>query len=331
VPRIPLALAFALALSGCDEAASPSDEPAREWTLALEGLPGALLSVWGTSASDVWAVGGDARDGTGPLVVHYDGAGWTRRPTGQTAGDLWWVHGFADGSLYLGGTGGVILRYEGGRFTKMDTPGTATVFGLWGASPDDMWAVGGEAGAAGFIWRLQGDVWTPQPGVPADAAIWKVSGRGADDVRFVGEQGVTFRWDGATLAPLESGARTSLFTVHAGARRYVAVGGQVSGVILEDAGDGWKTVLGSTDQGLTGVWLRDDDTGYAVGQYGSVYARDAEGWHEEDHGLALRADLHAVWIDPGGGVWAVGGQTASQPLTDGVLIHLGETLAGGGI
>ena len=58
------------------------------WTLVHDKLPGALLSVWGTSESDVWTVGGDARDGTGPLVLHYDGTAWSRVETGLTAGDL---------------------------------------------------------------------------------------------------------------------------------------------------------------------------------------------------------------------------------------------------
>src|SRR5690606_16900636 len=108
---------------------------------------------WGTSDSDVWTVGGDMRDGTGPLVMHYDGAAWERVETGQSDGDLWWVFGFDGGPVFMGGGGGVILRHEGGTFTVMDTPTTDTVFGIWGASPDDMWAVGGTFDTNGFAWR----------------------------------------------------------------------------------------------------------------------------------------------------------------------------------
>ena len=52
----------------------------------------ALLSVAGRSERDVYAVGADK--GAGPLVLHYDGAGWQRLATGAR-GDLWWVHAFA--------------------------------------------------------------------------------------------------------------------------------------------------------------------------------------------------------------------------------------------
>jgi hypothetical protein len=326
---------FAAALAACGGTDSKQHDDAPAWQMVLHGLPGALLSVWGTSARDVWTVGGDARDGTGPLVLHYDGEAWHRVPTGQPSGDLWWVHGFAGGPIYMGGAGGVILRYEGGRFTKMETPGQDTVFGLWGSSPDAMWAVGGEAGLTGFVWRLQGDAWVPEPSLPADvasnASIWKVFGRGPTDLRFIGSNGVSFGWDGTALVPVTSGVSTSLFTVHANEKRFVAVGGQVGGVIIEDDGDGWKTVLDSADHGLTGVCLGAGDTGFAVGQYGSVYARDADGWHEEEIGFPVSDDLHGVWVDPDGGVWAVGGQTLEEPLTDGLLLHRGDPVQAGGI
>lgn len=321
-------------LTGCDGGETdPPDEP--EWALVMSDQPGALLSIWGTSASDVWVVGADALDGTGPLVLRYDGAAWERLETGETQGDLWWVHGFEGGPVFLGGSDGVILRWESGAFTKMTTPGTGTVFGLWGASAGAMWAVGGSADKAGFAWRLAGDAWEPEASLPADvvadAAIWKMYGHAADDAWMVGSNGVSFHWDGAALEQGDTGVGSSLFTVHANAERYTAVGGLVSGFIVEDDGSGWKDALpGGALYGLTGVHLGEGDVGWAVGQYGSVYSRDASGWHEEDHGLHFKGDLHAVWLDPSGGVWAAGGQTSSFPLTEGLLVHRGDPVAEGG-
>ena len=93
--------------------------------------------------------------------------------------------------------GGVILRHwpesagGDGSFTKMTTPGTGTVFGIWGATPDDVWAVGGDSSEiGGFAWRLDDDSWTPEPSLPGDvtanAAVWKVFGTAANDAWFVG-------------------------------------------------------------------------------------------------------------------------------------------------
>src|SRR5262249_40573448 len=58
-----------IALCGCDAADA-------HWQIVLREEPGALLSIWGTSAHDVWLVGGDPGDGHGPMVLHYDGAAW---------------------------------------------------------------------------------------------------------------------------------------------------------------------------------------------------------------------------------------------------------------
>jgi hypothetical protein len=45
-------------------------------TLVLRGRPAALLSITGSSAEDVYAVGADPDDGFGPYVLHYDGVRW---------------------------------------------------------------------------------------------------------------------------------------------------------------------------------------------------------------------------------------------------------------
>ena len=73
-------LACCLAVAGCP------DEDGRSWQVVHEDLDGALLSVWGTSASDVWAVGGDVGDGMGPLVIHFDGTSWVESWDGSTIG-----------------------------------------------------------------------------------------------------------------------------------------------------------------------------------------------------------------------------------------------------
>lgn len=339
--RVVVAGVLALAFSGCtssDGGASSGSTgvvpPApAAWSVVREGLPGALLSVWGTSATDVWTVGADARDGSGPLVWHYDGAKWERVATGETKGDLWWVHGFAGGPIFMGGAGGVILRYEGGKFTKMTTPGTETVFGLWGESPASMWAVGGTLDTKGFAWRLQGDQWTPEPSLPAavvaDAGLWKVHGRSASDVWLVGSRGIAFHWNGTVLEQQQTGVGVSIFTAHSSQGRFAAVGGTASGFVLENDGTGWKKATDAT-YGLTGIALGAGDTGYAVGSYGSVYVRDEKGWREEDTKLNIQLDLHGVWIDPSGGVWSVGGRTASFPLTSGFLLHKGDPVKSGG-
>ena len=299
-------------------------DPSATWEVVERDLPGALLSVWGASSSDIWTVGGDARDGSGPMVLRYDGNTWSRVETGRDAGALWWVFGFSDGPVFLGGEGGVILRWNGSAFEEMTTPGTTTVFGIWGASPDEVWAVGGVPNTSGFVWRLRDGAWedVALPEGVGDAAIWKAFGSSANDVWFVGENGLGMRWTGSAFEQDDTGVATSLFTVHGVAGRYAAVGGLGNGVIIERDGTGWHDVTPAAGfAGLSGVVLGEREFGVAVGTFGVVLERRRSGWAEVDLGVRVDQNLHGVWIDPDGDVWAVGGQTLSAALNEGILLH----------
>jgi hypothetical protein len=326
-----LAIASCLILGACGGDDPPS------WQVVARDLPGALFSVWGTSGSDVYVVGADGHDGHGPQVRHFDGTAWSRLDTGMTGGDLWWVFGFAGGPVYMGGSAGTILRYQSGSFTRTTTPGIATVFGIWGASPSDVWAVGGNPGgqSGAFAWRLQGgDTWVEAPGFPADLAgadaMWKMYGRSASDAWIVGTRGKALHWDGAALTQASTGAGEGLFTVHADADRYVAVGGVGTGVIVENTGSGWHNASpAAAAPPLVGVCLSAHGN-YAVGWDGSVYSRDASGWTAVPVGIHLEEIFHAVWVDPAGsGVWAVGGQVLTAPFIDGIVLHQGITIPEG--
>ncbi len=321
---------FAALLVLLTASACPPPPVTPKWAVVADKLPNALLSVWGTSANDVWTVGSDVNDGKGPLVLHFDGTGWTRLETGAS-GNLWWVFGFEGGPLYLGGEGGLMLRYEGGAFTRMTTPGTAVVSGIWGASPDDVWAVGAESGGArgAFAWRLRNGTWAEAAGFPAALAgtdaMWKVWGRGGSDVWLVGSAGKVLHWDGTAFTQSSAGTGEALFTVHANSKRFVAVGGFGTGKLVENSGSGWENASPPGANALIGVCLTET-SGFAVGQYGAVYSRADGGWNEETTGLSLNQSLHSVWIDPSGGIWAAGGNVLTIPLKDGVVIHRGPAV-----
>jgi hypothetical protein len=332
-------LLFNAGLLACGSGEPSTPEP--RWQLVQDELPAALLSVWGTGTSDVWSVGADAGDGTGPLVLHLEGGSWSRLETGAS-GDLWWVFGFEGGPIYMGGAGGTILRYEAGVFTRMDTPGNGVVFGLWGSAPDTMWAVGGEAGGArgAFAWRLEAGSWVSAQGFPSELAetdaLWKIFGRGADDVWMVGTGGKMLHWDGTALSAGFAGLAESLFTVHGNGQRFAAVGGFGTGLLIEKAvgattADPWLDQSPPGAPSLIGVCLADD-AGYAVGEFGYVARRGATAWVTEETGLESvfgSRSLHSVWIDPTGGVWTVGGQVRVPPLTQGVMLHRGESVPAG--
>ncbi|HKY39940.1 MAG TPA: hypothetical protein VJN18_28595 [Polyangiaceae bacterium] len=218
----------------------------------------------------------------------------------------------------------------------MYTPSTDTVFGIWGHSPDDMWAVGGSEGGGdrGFIWRLQNDEWVDVAGVAqaelSSKALWKVQGSRADDVWAVGTAGSALHWDGCQLELMNLGSGESLFTVHEAGGRFATVGGFATGLLFENDGSGWSRRDEENLPGLVGVYLTDDGNGYAVGSFGAVVERKNDNWQQIDGPLTSET-LHAVWADPDGGLWTVGGQVQAHPLVRGVLAYRGNTIPKGPI
>jgi sugar lactone lactonase YvrE len=286
----------------------------------------------------VYVVGADTRDGRGPWALHYDGRSWQRLSTGLASGDLWWVYGPTPDVVFMVGSGGTILRHtpRTGNFEAMSTPGAETLFGVWGAAANDVWAVGGNISGTGrtsaVLWHFNGTAWENRPlpmGFPEQLALFKVWGSAANDVWAVGENGVTIHYDGSawSLAPVPDTARGRLFTVAGrGAERY-AVGGFASGVILEGTGTtGWRQPTLDAVARLNGVFVPATGSPLAVGANGTVLQRRAGTWREIARPPRTLLDFHSVWVDPTGQVWAVGGQINATPMTDGMLWHFGSRL-----
>ena len=316
-------VAAALSAAACVGGPSELDETER-WTIVDAGLPAALISIWGSSADDIWAVGAEPEDGAGPLVFHFDGSSWRRIDTGRI-GDLWWVFGFEGGPVFMGGEGGMLLRWEGNRLSRMQPPGNGTVFGIWGVSPDDLWAVGGNVIDGAFVWRYDGERWREAEGFPAEQykghSMFKVWGRSAEDVWMVGTKGLALHYRGGEILRVPTGVTQTLFTVHGNSSRAVAVGGAgADGKLLQQDGGGWIDVTPPDTPHIIGVHMTEQE-GYAVGVGSTVSSWDGKRWRKVETGIDLSEAFHTVWIDPDGGVWAVGGRVVEPPLEDGVMAY----------
>ncbi|MCB9851011.1 MAG: hypothetical protein H6817_09955 [Phycisphaerales bacterium] len=311
---------------GCP-AVTPPEDAAYVWTEVAEVPGAALTAIHGTSKSNVYAVGAD--DGTGPIVLHWDGSDWAQLETAYR-GDLWWVYAIDD-EAFMVGANSSILRYADGAFERMDTPGLGktVVYGLWGASATDVYAVGSVSGRNGFIWHYDGSTWTalslptdlPQDDNHDVPQFLKVWGTSADEVFVCGERGVLLRGnaaDGFELISTPNDVR--LFTVHGIAGKVIAVGGALDGVVVDVDDASETTVTGS--QLLQGVWVAGDDDIWATGLGGNVYRMTTGGFEQQDTGITLGIEsLHAVWVDEEGGVWTVGGNVLSSSLDDGMLLY----------
>jgi len=310
-----------LLLGGCPGGTVTPSGP----RLLFTELNAALLSISGTSASNVYAVGADPDDGRGPYVLHYNGTNWRRLNTGAT-GDLWWISVTPiDGDFFLSGTGGKILTLDdaSNQFAQMDTPGGAddTVFGVWGVDGQNVWAVGGDLedpDGSGFLWSYDGAAWNnvdlnavlPE-GVPI---LYKVWGHSASDIYAVGRLGTILHFDGTDWQMIPSNTSRTLFTVHGNADDVVAVGGFIDAFV--------NRAPASLAQ-LNGVFLPESGDGATVGIEGTYARRGANGWVKDGDAFDTSRDFHATWIDPDGGVWAVGGNLSSA-LDNGMIGYDGD-------
>ena len=326
----------AIGLWGCDDSGDGGDDAAGErvWHEVQASLPGAILSIWASARDDIWVAGADPSDGLGPMVMHFDGADWERLETGAS-GHLWWVFGAADGALWLTGEGGKILTRKPGEsdFEAIDSPTDATLYGVWGPPGGPLYAVGGlivPERKPGVIVRIEGGVATLVDDLPADVnpkeAYFKVWGTGPDDVWVIGDKGAVLHFDGSAWTQTVLDGSPRLVTLHgSGADDMVVVGGISQPVVLERGSDGaWTDASPDPVSGsVNGVFVKANGEAAAAGMRGGVFERGDEGWTPLVSPPGRR-DWHAVWIDPLGDIWVVGGDLGSAAaMNDGAVLRFG--------
>lgn len=293
----------------------------------------AFLSVGGTGPDDVWAVGAQTAPQGPPVVLHrQDGGDWDALDV-DVMHDLWWVQAFEGGPTYLAGGGATVLRVDGDTIERTPTPvffGN-TVYGIWGAAPDDLWAVGGFAGRDGFVWHWDGAGWDvadlpddlPRTAAGEVPALFKVWGRATDDVWVVGGLGTVLHFDGAAWSLVDAGTTEQLFTVTGTDDEVVVVGGSTAGVVLRGGLDGFvdDTPVGAPL--LQGVTVGPDGDVYVAGLagYGASKGRLGDGpdWVALDLGFETAPQsVHALWHD-GEALWGAAGRVLTPELDQGGL------------
>lgn len=301
--------------------------PASGWstTLKVGTEHGAFLSVWGPSAEEVYAVGGQVDGGASHgILFAYDGQAWTEVTLPEGTPGLNWISG-ASGELWTVGYQGAALRREDGLWVSHPTGVTSMLWGVWGSAPGDLWAVGGNGSSEDpLLVHWDGAAWS-EVALPAlDVAshgLFKVWGSAADDVMIVGDVGVTLRWDGAVWTPEPSGAIIDLISVWGTEKSDIlAVGGRANARIARWDGAAWTGQTLSLP-GLNGVWVDGAGAATIVGWQGTV-ATLAPGSFEpvlEETDTVLL--LHAVHGFDGGPRFAVGGSLNAAPPWVGVILQ----------
>lgn len=292
---------------------------------------GNLASVWGSSGSDVWGVGG------GGNLAHFDGVSWSpmpqQLPNGLLNTSTLWASGPAD--VRIGYTGGT-ARWNGSSLTNLNAftaspGGRARLWGpdttnLWaasgtalhrwddvqgwvavtlpssqpdayvvtGSSPTDVWVWGATA-----ISHWNGVSWSPRPGITNVFSILSFS---ANDAWAVGPSALLAHWNGTTWATYPGYAGTLRAVWGLSPNDVWVVGEQ--GQALHWNGAVWTATVTGTTASLGAISGTASNDLWAVGDRGTLLHWDGAAWSTSPSPTVN--NLNAVLAVPGGGVWATG-------------------------
>lgn len=321
---------------GCSPPPNPNPIPPTPpaWQVILDGstLDRAVLSIWGSDASDVFAVGGPLGNGQKTLAIHYDGSTWTDLHPGGTD-TYWWVSGSSANDVWMVGENGRITHWDGKTFIEHVSGTTATLWGVWSASATDAWIVGGtpEGGTSqpnDIVLHWNGTSWSTVP-LPKDVegrSLYKVWGTSSDNLYVVGEAGTIWHKKGANWI-LESNpplATGTLFTVAGSSANNVYAVGTFD--VLHSDGTKWEKQEISLTSSVNGVACLSAEEAILVG-FGGSKQRLVEGVWTDDFIEEPHGDLHAAWADGKGAYWAVGGNfvapTSSGASRQGLVARYG--------
>jgi hypothetical protein len=314
--------------------ASESEGGPAVWAVSLEvgTEAGAFSSVWGTRVDTLYAAGGQTIAATDPTVgtmFRYDGTAWRAVVLPEGVQTLNWVFGVADHRFAVGDGGTAVHRRgddDAQPWTVSRCGTNLPLWGVWGASPQDVWAVGGDGfSRPPVLCHYDGAQWTLHEIPPLSVrsrALFKVWGTAADDVFAVGHEGVILHYDGIAWQQQESGTELDLIALWGtGPGEILVVGGRSHAVLVRWDGEGWTPRELPQTPGLSGVWMDDDGAAVVVGPLGMAGSVAAGTFDVVPEDPATRLALHAV-VSPGAGaLFAVGGSLDLSPPYTGVIVR----------
>ncbi len=326
-------IALAVGAASCDGGGGTTGAAMAEWQVSLEvgEGEGAFFSVWGASATELYAVGGQRFGGglSAGTMWRFDGSSWREAALPADTSALNWVYGVGEARVAVG-AGGTILQREGdddaAPWTRGSCETVLPLWGVWGPAPDRLWAVGGDGLSHDpIVCAWDGATWTQQE-LPAlsvpSKALYKVWGTAADDVWAVGDAGLILHYDGGAWSEVASGTTADVIALWGrAADAILAVGGRSEGVILRYDGAAWTPLPQEGLPGLNGVWMDGAGAARVVGGHGVAGRVDAGATAVALGETGTSMGLHAVFTTPEGRTFAVGGSIDGSPPFVGIILE----------
>ena len=256
-----------------------------------------LACVWGSSATDVFAVG------YGGTIIHYNGTAWSKMTSDTTIDligvwvvrrrmfspsatlvrfcvttarleqddrghndDIGGVWGTSPSDVFALTNSGIVLHYDSTTWSSMTDSATDSFAGIWGSSPTGVFAVGEE----GAILHYDGTDWNSVPDTTTDSftGVW---GSSASDVYAVGLYGTAMHFDGSAWSSLTGVASSNIyfFGVWGSSPSDVYIVGS-EGTIMHYDGNTWRGMASGTSGAIGSIWGSSPTNIFAVGNNGLI-------------------------------------------------------------
>jgi hypothetical protein len=241
------------------------DASSYQWQLERVGVSrDPITALWSARPFDVFA-----GSGGGPISRGQEGEWAGVAYIGFGAMDLW---GTSDRNVYAVGQRS-LMRWNGSRWREVDI-GSPTLTAIWGSGPDDIFLAGlsrvlhynGDTWSGRLALTPLYDVW----GASSDQ-VWAVGGRAGstETAEILFYDGSRWRrqstFDGGPLRAVWGTSPADIFAVGEG------------GLILHYDGESWSDMASPTSGDLTDLWGSAPDDVYAVGDDGAFHY-DGSGW-----------------------------------------------------
>jgi len=318
-----------------------------------------IKSVWGSSSTEIFAVGDETEGTHYGIIYNYDGKTWSKIYSGyKYFYDIW---GSSGTDVFAVGEDGTIFHYDGTTWTETISGTVSDFKDVWGSSANDIFVVGNSilyyngnnwsfmegvknellegvwgnsstnviaVGWGGTILHYDGSTWSEMDSGTTRTLndIWGSSGK---DVFAVGNDGTIFHYDGSNWSEMNSGTTNHLCGVWGSSATDVFAVGGLGGygdghaIILHYDGSTWSEMYSESSVRLNGIWGSSATNVFAVGEDGTILHYDGSTWSEMDSGTEYY-NLNDVWGSSATDVYVVGG-TGPRTYASYIILHYDGT------
>jgi len=284
---------------------------ADSWVTMTSGTTEHLYSVWGSSCSNVFAVGDNG------TILRYNGRTWTSMTSGTSMG-LQGIWGSSATNVFAVGWSGTILHFDGTSWSSMTSGTPYDLYGVWGNAPNSVFAVGGMQ----TIRYWNGSTWTGMTTPGENSAFRAVWGTAYNNVYVVGNNGDIYHFDGTSWTKMTSATTNDLYAIWGSSASDIWAAGTLESSRVHYNGSAWSGGGMPNLEYSKGIWGTSGSNIYMAGHAmmggGTIDRYNGSSWTGVT--IPTSAALNGIWGSSNSDIFAVG--------DSGTILHYGGCPAG---